>query len=222
MLRGQALQTMVDPDVLSDANKFYTYNDFHNIIGSKKSRNEKNPYVFDISGYYEAQSKPDRNGETDGSIHKKAFNGTATIDIEKETHYYPYNFSSENDNRLALRYAGLLYNKIDATIISNTGILSGFDVIKMLLAGADAVQVVSTIYKRGINYIESMLIDMEKWMEKKNYTSIADFKGKLSKENMIDPFAYKRAQYVDILMRSEIFMQYHPKHGELPDTHEDY
>ena len=93
--------------------------------------------------------------------------------------------------------------------------------IKMLLAGADAVQIVSAIYKRGINYIESMLIEIEKWMEKMNYSSIADFKGKLSKENMIDPFAYKRAQYVDILMRSEVFMQYHPKHGELHDEHED-
>lgn len=182
------------------------------------------PVIVKLSPFYtntlSVISKMDKNGASGVVLFNRLFQ--PDIDIEKETHYYPYNFSSENDNRLALRYAGLLYNKIDATIISNTGILSGFDVIKMLLAGADAVQVVSTIYKRGINYIESMLIDMEKWMEKKNYTSIADFKGKLSKENMIDPFAYKRAQYVDILMRSEIFMQYHPKHGELPDTHEDY
>jgi len=49
-----------------------------------------------------------------------------------------------------------------------------------------------------------------------------DFKGKLSKENMIDPFAYKRAQYVDILMRSDVFMQYHPKRGELDNEHQDY
>jgi dihydroorotate dehydrogenase (fumarate) len=143
------------------------------------------------------------------------------IDVEKEIHHFPYNFSSDNDNRLALRYAGLLYSKIDASIISNTGIFSGQDVVKMILAGADAVQIVSTIYKRGINYIESMLIEIEKWMEKKNYTSLADFKGKLSKENMIDPFAYKRAQYVDILMKSEIFMQYHPKRGELNHGQEE-
>lgn len=87
----------------------------------------------------------------------------------------------------------------------------------MLLAGADAVQVVSAIYKRGIHVVETMLYEIEQWMEKKKYSSINDFKGRLSKENMIDPFSYKRAQYVDILMRSEIFMQYHPKHGELED-----
>lgn len=143
------------------------------------------------------------------------------IDIDKEIHHYPYNFSSENDNRLALRYAGLLYSRIDGTIVANTGILSGHDVIKMLLAGADAVQVVSAIYKRGIHVIETILHEMERWMEKKKYPSINEFKGRLSRENMIDPFAYKRAQYVDILMRSEIFMQYHPKRGELHDEREE-
>ncbi|MBK5277542.1 MAG: dihydroorotate dehydrogenase-like protein [Bacteroidia bacterium] len=141
------------------------------------------------------------------------------IDIEKEIHHYPYNFSTENDSRLALRYAGLLHNKVEASIVSNTGIFSGNDVIKMILAGADAVQVVSTIYKRGIGYIESMLMEMEKWMLAKNYKSLDDFRGKLSSDNMLDPFAYKRAQYVDILMKSELFMQYHPKHGELPGDH---
>ncbi len=175
------------------------------------------PVIVKLSPYYtntlSVISKMDKAGASGFVLFNRLFQ--PDIDIDKETHHYPYNFSSENDSRLALRYAGLLHQKIDASIISNTGIFSGHDVIKMLLAGADAVQVVSTIYKRGINYIESMLIDMEKWMEKKKYGSIADFKGKLSKENMIDPFAYKRAQYVDILMRSEVFMQYHPKRGEL-------
>jgi len=138
------------------------------------------------------------------------------IDIDKVEHFYPYNFSSENDNRLALRYAGLLYKNISGSIIANTGILTGKDVIKMLLAGADAVQVVSCIYKRGINCIAGMLKEMEEWMKKHGYETLTSFKGSLSKANLSDPFAYKRAQYVDILMKSEVFMQYHPKHGELP------
>lgn len=175
------------------------------------------PVIVKLSPYYtnplSVISKMDKAGASGVVMFNRLFQ--PDIDVEKEGHHFPYNFSSENDNRLALRYAGLLYSKIDASIICNTGILSGLDVVKMLLAGADAVQIVSAIYKRGINYVESMLLEIEKWMEKKNYHSIAEFKGKLSKENMIDPFAYKRAQYVDILMKSEIFMQYHPKRGEL-------
>jgi dihydroorotate dehydrogenase (fumarate) len=181
------------------------------------------PVIVKLSPFYtntlSVISEMDKAGASGFVLFNRLFQ--PDIDIDKEIHHYPYNFSSENDNRLALRYAGLLYSKIDATIISNTGILSGADVFKMLLAGADAVQVVSAIYKRGIHVVETMLHEIEQWMEKKKYSSINEFKGKLSKENMIDPYAYKRAQYVDILMRSEIFMQYHPKHGELEDNRED-
>lgn len=143
------------------------------------------------------------------------------IDIDKMAHYFPYNFSSENDNRLALRYAGLLHKKINASVIANTGILTGRDVVKMLLAGADAVQVVSAVYKKGIHHISAMLDELEHWMKKQNFESIDVFRGHLSKENISDPFAYKRAQYVDILMKSEVFMQYHPKRGELWSEHPD-
>jgi dihydroorotate dehydrogenase (fumarate) len=181
------------------------------------------PVIVKLSPFYtnplSVISKMDKAGASGLVLFNRLFQ--PDIDIDKEIHHYPYNFSSENDNRLALRYAGLLYGKIDGTIISNTGILSGNDVIKMLLAGADAVQVVSAIYKRGIHVIETMLHEIERWMEKKKYPSINEFKGRLSRENMIDPFAYKRAQYVDILMRSEIFMQYHPKRGELHDEREE-
>lgn len=144
------------------------------------------------------------------------------ITIETEEHHYPYNFSSENDNRLALRYAGLLHKQIRGSIVCNTGILNGKDVVKMLLAGADAVQVVSAIYKRGIPSIPAMLEEMKRWMKKRGYTSLDDFQGKLSKINLTDPFVYKRAQYVDILMKSELFMQYHPKRGELESGNEEY
>lgn len=181
------------------------------------------PVIVKLSPFYtnplSVISKMDKAGASGFVLFNRLFQ--PDIDIDKEIHHYPYNFSSENDNRLALRYAGLLYAKIDGTIISNTGILSGNDVIKMLLAGADAVQVVSAIYKRGIHVVETMLHEIERWMEKKKYPSINEFKGRLSRENMIDPFAYKRAQYVDILMRSEIFMQYHPKRGELHDEREE-
>lgn len=144
------------------------------------------------------------------------------IDIDKEEHHYPYIFSSESDSRLALRYAGLLHKNVKGSIICNTGILTGKDVIKMLLAGGTAVQVVSAIYKKGIPTITQMLHEIESWMLKKGYNSLIDFQGKLSKENMADPFAYKRAQYVDILMKSELFMQYHPKRGEIENRFEDY
>jgi dihydroorotate dehydrogenase (fumarate) len=79
----------------------------------------------------------------------------------------------------------------------------------MIIAGADCVQVVSTIYKHGPKQISKILEEMEEWMKLKNYKSLTDFRGKLAKVNIKDPYAYQRAQYVDILMKSnEIFKNY--------------
>ncbi len=133
------------------------------------------------------------------------------IDIEKEDMFFPYNLSNHEDNRLALRYAGLLYGNINGSICSANGILDGKDIIKMILAGADCVQVVSTLYKNKAEHIKVMLADIESWMDRKGYKTLDDFRGKLSNKNTSDPYAYKRAQYVDILMKSDNIFKTYPK-----------
>jgi dihydroorotate dehydrogenase (fumarate) len=131
------------------------------------------------------------------------------VDIESEELVFPWHLSNEGDHRLPLRFTGMLYGDINADIAANTGILKGSDMIQMLLAGASAVQVVTTLYKNGIGQITKMVNDLNEWMEKKQYNKIDDFKGKLSKKNINDPFAYKRSQYVDILMKAnDIFKKY--------------
>src|SRR6056297_1810962 len=131
------------------------------------------------------------------------------VDIKKQKHKFPFNLSNKGDYRLPLRFAGLLYGKINANITANTGIYTGEDVIRLLLSGADTTQVVSTLYKNGIDYIGQMLQDIEKWMDENNFKEINDFKGKLAKSQIPDPFVYRRAQYVDILMNPhEIIKQY--------------
>jgi dihydroorotate dehydrogenase (fumarate) len=133
------------------------------------------------------------------------------IDIEKEEMFFPYNLSSHEDNRLALRFAGLLYGNIKGSICSSRGILDGKDVVKMILAGADCVQIVSTLYRNKPEHIKTMLSAVEEWMDDKGYNELADFRGKLSKNNSNDPFAYKRAKYVDILMKSDTIFNIYPK-----------
>jgi dihydroorotate dehydrogenase (fumarate) len=124
------------------------------------------------------------------------------IDLEKEAHFAPFNLSSENENRLPMRFAGLLYDKTKASICSSSGIMSGHDVLKMIMAGADTVQVVSTLYKHKISHISKMLEEMTNWMKSKDYKTLKDIRGKLSEKNTKDPFVYKRAQYIDLLLKS--------------------
>lgn len=125
------------------------------------------------------------------------------IDIEAEKHASPWNLSTPSDHRLSIRYVGLLYDQIKASIVANNGIYEGIDIIKMILAGADAVQSVSTFYHNGLGHIKTMLDELEEWMDRKGYKTIDDFKGTLSSKAINDPFVYKRAHYIDMILKSE-------------------
>lgn len=122
----------------------------------------------------------------------------------------PFNMSNENDYRLALRYAGLLYKNTNAAICSSTGIYTGKTVAKMLLAGADAVQMVSALYKGKPELISEILSDLEHFMDANGFKTIADFRGMISRANVKDPYTYKRAQYIDLLLHSDKIINKHP------------
>jgi len=131
------------------------------------------------------------------------------IDIESEKHYFPYNLSNKEDNRLPLRFAGLLHGKLNGSVCSSTGIFNGHDVVKMILSGSDCVQVVSTLYLNQIEVISSIIHEIEEWMDLKGYKTIDSFKGKLSMKNTESKLPYRRAQYVDFMMTtSEILKKY--------------
>jgi len=126
------------------------------------------------------------------------------IDVNTEKHIKLYNFSNEGDYKKSLRFAGLLFENSKADICSSHGVFSGADVIKLILAGSTCVQVVSTLYKNGMSQIDIIKKELAEWMESKNYKSLDEFRGKLSKTRLSnDPFVYKRAQYVDLLIHSE-------------------
>ncbi len=131
------------------------------------------------------------------------------IDIDGEKHHFPYNLSNREDHRVPMRFAGSLYGNTTASICTNTGIFSGHDAVKMILAGADTIQVVSTLYLNQIEVIGTIVSDIEKWMDSKGYNTIDSFKGKLSRNNSESKLPYHKAQYVDFMMTtSEILKKY--------------
>ncbi len=130
------------------------------------------------------------------------------IDIRSEEHIYPYSLSNKEDSRLPLRFSGMLYGNTTGSVCASSGIISGADVIKMLLAGADAVQVVSSLYLNQIEVIGKMLAFANKWMDEKGYKDIESFRGKLS-EKRSDKHPYHRVQYMDFMLTtSEILKKY--------------
>ncbi|HOO67493.1 MAG TPA: dihydroorotate dehydrogenase-like protein [Bacteroidales bacterium] len=124
------------------------------------------------------------------------------IDIFEEKHTMPYNLSNGEDNKLPLRFTGMLHGNVKASVCSSTGIYSANDVIKMILGGADAVQVVSTLYRNGIEVIKSMTEEIGKWMDGHGYADLGSFRGKLSMRKLESKLPYTRAQYIDFMMNS--------------------
>jgi dihydroorotate dehydrogenase (fumarate) len=97
---------------------------------------------------------------------------------------------------LSLRWIALMSGHVDCDLGASTGIHSGADVIKQLLAGATVTEVASTLYKNGFGQIETMLNELAVWMVDKKYKSIEDFRGKLSHKNVKNPASYERMQFI--------------------------
>lgn len=129
------------------------------------------------------------------------------INLQTVKHAAPFYMSNQGDYRLALRYAGLLFGQTNASVCCNTGIYEGNDVVKMILAGADCVQIVSTLYKNKPEYITTILQDIEAFMDKNGFGNITELKGLLSKSNTKDPFVYKRGQYIDLILSSDLLLK---------------
>ncbi len=120
------------------------------------------------------------------------------IDIENETLKNASYLSTHEEMYNTLRWVALLSKKMRCDISASTGVYTADDVVKMLLAGATSVQVVSCLYKNGIDTLRELNSGLYSWMERKGYNSIADFRGKL---------AVMPAEKASVAMRTQ-FMKY--------------
>lgn len=162
------------------------------------------PVSVKLSPYYanplNIMAKMDRAGARGFVLFNRFFQ--PDIDVHSMSSKYTFDLSSPMENRLALRFTALLHNRIKGSLCSSTGISSADDVIKMILAGADCVQMVSALYQNRISWLGSVLKDIQKWMKSQGFENLQSFRGKMDKENSEDPYAYERAQYVKILLES--------------------
>lgn len=104
--------------------------------------------------------------------------------------------STSSALRLPLRWIAILHGRLGANLAGTGGIHSGADVLKMLLAGADATMLCSALMARGIEYLAEVERDLCQRMEECEYESVDQLKGSMSQRNCPDPSAFERAQYV--------------------------
>ncbi len=106
-------------------------------------------------------------------------------------------FSTGADMRISLRWVAIVSAMVkDMHIAASTGIHDGEGVIKQLLAGAQAVQVCSSIYRKGPGHIASMLDELTAWMERNHHQNLESFRGKMSYARLKEPQVYERSQFM--------------------------
>ena len=104
--------------------------------------------------------------------------------------------SSPGDLAISLRWISIMAERVSCDLAASTGVHDGNAFIKQLLAGAKAVQITSALYKYGAEHIEKMLEDLGAWMDKHKFTSIDQFRGKMSQSKSTNPASYERVQFM--------------------------
>ena len=105
--------------------------------------------------------------------------------------------STPAEKRYVLRWIGMVSAlNIEIDISASTGVHTGEDAIKYLLAGASTVQVCSALYKRGFTVISEINDTLRKWMIDKEFARLSDFRGMLNYKNIANPSLFERSQFM--------------------------
>jgi dihydroorotate dehydrogenase (fumarate) len=121
------------------------------------------------------------------------------IDIDKVKQSAGQIFSSNSDLGNTLRWIGIASAAVSGIdYAASGGVHNEKDVIKVLLAGASAVEICSTVYKGGNEVIKPMLNTLSKWMNDKGYEYISQFKGILNTKDLRGVNTFERTQFLEV------------------------
>jgi dihydroorotate dehydrogenase (fumarate) len=100
--------------------------------------------------------------------------------------------------RLPLLWIGVLSGTLRASLVASRGVETVDEVVKYLLAGADAVMTTSALLRHGTAYMAVLVQELAEWLDARG-VNVADIKGRMSRARLRDQSAYERANYIRIL-----------------------
>ncbi|MDY6846648.1 MAG: dihydroorotate dehydrogenase-like protein [Chloroflexota bacterium] len=121
------------------------------------------------------------------------------LDIENLEVDTTLHLSSSEELLLPLRWMALLYGRTDADLALSSGVHTGVDLVKSIMAGANVTMVASEFVANGVDRAAEMLAEMENWMTAYEYDSVAKMRGSMSQKNVANPAAFERANYIKAL-----------------------
>lgn len=159
------------------------------------------PVAMKLSPFFSSMASMAQQLDQAGADGLVLFNRFYQPDIDLEALEVVPNLvlSTPHAMRLPLRWIAILYGQLKASLAGASGIASGHDVIKMMMVGADAVQICSALLRKGPKELSVILKAMQTWMEEKDYESVEQMKGSMSHRSCREPAAFERANYMKTL-----------------------
>lgn len=129
------------------------------------------------------------------------FNRFMQPDIDVETLEVTPNLhlSTSEELRLPLRWIAIMYGRLQADLALTSGVHSGVDVIKSMMAGANVTMLASELIQKGPGRLDTLLGEVTNWMEEFEYDSVTQMRGSMSQKAVDDPAAFERANYMKAL-----------------------
>jgi dihydroorotate dehydrogenase (fumarate) len=117
-----------------------------------------------------------------------------TLEVRPTLH-----FSKPSELLPRLHWAAILYGHVNLDVGITGGVHSAEDVLKSIMAGGSVVLMASALHIHGIEHIKRVLDDMNYWLEKREYTSLWETRGCLSRRSVPDTSAFDRGNYIKTL-----------------------
>lgn len=102
--------------------------------------------------------------------------------------------------RLGLLWTSLLGGRLPrASLAAGTGVETADEVLKYLLAGADAVMTATALLRHGPEHLRTLVAGVETWLAQRGFASVSAIKG-LMKHSRSDAEAQERGDYIHSLL----------------------
>lgn len=107
--------------------------------------------------------------------------------------------STPEELPLRLHWLAILSGRFDGSLACSGGVHGATDAVRAIMAGADAVQLVSALLKHGPGHLGTVIADVVRWMEEREYESVRQMRGSMNLARCPDPSAFERVNYMRIL-----------------------
>lgn len=121
------------------------------------------------------------------------------IDIRSLSVEPTLHLSSPDEIRLPLLWIALLHGKLQASLAATRGVETADEVVKYLLAGADAVMTTSALLRHGPDYAAALVEGLKRWMDARGFNHVQQIRGLMSHGKAADAAAFERANYIRVL-----------------------